>query len=53
MSQVSQPDTIRSEKPENTPESVKYGERIIEEGELITFPNPRPGRRYDVQITLP
>jgi len=32
---------------------VKYGERIIEEGELITFPNPRPGRRYEIQITLP
>ncbi|HEY9908246.1 MAG TPA: preQ(1) synthase [Thermosynechococcaceae cyanobacterium] len=31
----------------------KYGERLIEEGSLITFPNPRPGRRYDVQITLP
>ncbi len=32
---------------------VKYGERDIEEGKLITFPNPRPGRRYDVHITLP
>ncbi|MFM7437704.1 MAG: preQ(1) synthase [Snowella sp.] len=53
MSQVSQTDTILSEQPENTPESIKYGERIIEEGQLITFPNPRLGRRYDVQITLP
>ena len=35
------------------PPTVKYGERIIEEGELITFPNPRPGRRYGIQITLP
>lgn len=35
------------------PPTVKYGERIIEEGELITFPNPRPGRRYEIQITLP
>jgi 7-cyano-7-deazaguanine reductase len=35
----------------NTP--VKYGEREIKEGELITFPNPRIGRRYDIQITLP
>ena len=50
MSQVSQSDTILSE---NTPESIKYGERIIEAGQLITFPNPSPGRRYDVQITLP
>ena len=33
--------------------SEKYGEREIAEGELITFPNPRIGRRYDVKITLP
>ncbi len=33
--------------------SEKYGEREIAEGELITFPNPRIGRRYDVNITLP
>jgi 7-cyano-7-deazaguanine reductase len=32
---------------------VKYGERAIAKGELITFPNPRPGRRYNVTITLP
>lgn len=31
----------------------KYGERQIAEGDLITFPNPRVGRRYDIQITLP
>ncbi|NEN90660.1 MAG: NADPH-dependent 7-cyano-7-deazaguanine reductase QueF [Okeania sp. SIO3H1] len=30
-----------------------YGERNISEGELITFPNPRVGRRYEVNITLP
>ncbi len=35
-----------------TPE-VKYGEREIESGQLITFPNPRPGRRYTISITLP
>ncbi|ESA34356.1 7-cyano-7-deazaguanine reductase [Leptolyngbya sp. Heron Island J] len=34
-------------------DTVKYGERAIEENQLITFPNPRPGRRYDVNITLP
>jgi 7-cyano-7-deazaguanine reductase len=34
-------------------ESIKYGERAIEEGNLITFPNPRPGRIYDISITLP
>jgi 7-cyano-7-deazaguanine reductase len=31
----------------------KYGERLIQAGELITFPNPRVGRRYHIQITLP
>ncbi len=31
----------------------KYGERLIAEGELITFPNPRVGRRYEIHITLP
>jgi 7-cyano-7-deazaguanine reductase len=36
-----------------TPTAVKYGERVIEEGNLITFPNPRPGRRFDIDITLP
>lgn len=34
-------------------EEVKYGERIINEGQLITFPNPRVGRRYNIDITLP
>ncbi|BAC91534.1 preQ(1) synthase [Gloeobacter violaceus] len=34
-------------------EPVKYGERAIEAGQLITFPNPRPGRDYDIHITLP
>ena len=37
----------------NTTEKMKYGEREIAEGELITFPNPRIGRKYDVHITLP
>jgi 7-cyano-7-deazaguanine reductase len=32
---------------------VKYGEREIEQGSLITFPNPRPGRRFTIQISLP
>jgi len=32
---------------------MKYGERQIEAGELITFPNPRVGRRYTINITLP
>jgi len=32
---------------------IKYGERLITEGKLITFPNPRVGRIYEIQITLP
>jgi 7-cyano-7-deazaguanine reductase len=34
-------------------ESMKYGERAIEEGKFITFPNPRIGRKYDIEVTLP
>ncbi|MEN9208194.1 MAG: preQ(1) synthase [Gloeomargarita sp. GMQP_bins_120] len=30
-----------------------YGERLIREAELVAFPNPRPGRRYWIHITLP
>lgn len=32
---------------------MKYGEREIAKVELVTFPNPRIGRRYDIHITLP
>ncbi|CAA9573589.1 NADPH-dependent 7-cyano-7-deazaguanine reductase [uncultured Synechococcales cyanobacterium] len=32
---------------------MKYGERQILEGKLITFPNPRIGRHYTINITLP
>ncbi|GAB4282637.1 MAG: preQ(1) synthase [Oscillatoriaceae cyanobacterium] len=49
MSHTPTPDVaLAAENPE-----LKYGERVIQEGELITFPNPRPGRRYDIHITLP
>ena len=37
----------------STATEMKYGERAIIEGELITFPNPRMGRRYNVSIDLP
>jgi 7-cyano-7-deazaguanine reductase len=37
----------------NDPIEAKYGERLITEGKLTTFPNPRPGRPYQIQITLP
>jgi 7-cyano-7-deazaguanine reductase len=53
MSEIFSPNEIAAKNPDLNPESAKYGERIIEEGQLITFPNPRIGRRYDVQITLP
>ncbi len=36
-----------------TPPEMKYGERAIVEGSLTTFPNPRPGRKYNIDITLP
>jgi len=41
-----------SPEPVVSPET-KYGERLIAEGTLITFPNPRVGRRYTINITLP
>ena len=47
MSNLS-PETLSQPTPE-----IKYGEREIAEGKLITFPNPRVGRRYDINITLP
>ncbi|NEP60654.1 MAG: NADPH-dependent 7-cyano-7-deazaguanine reductase QueF [Symploca sp. SIO2G7] len=39
--------------PELQTSEIKYGERQIAEGKLITFPNPRVGRRYQINITLP
>jgi 7-cyano-7-deazaguanine reductase len=30
-----------------------YGQRAIEEGSLVSFPNPRLGRPYEVSIDLP
>ncbi|MBD2252301.1 preQ(1) synthase [Nostoc parmelioides] len=42
-----------SETVSQPSQEVKYGEREIAEGQLITFPNPRVGRRYDINITLP
>lgn len=39
--------------PSDPTSEMKPGERQILEGQLITFPNPRIGRRYDINITLP
>lgn len=38
---------------EDQTQEIKYGERAIAEGRLITFPNPRIGRVYDINVTLP
>lgn len=45
-SQANAQATVQNDEP-------KYGEREIAEGNLITFPNPRPGRRYTIAISLP
>lgn len=50
---MSQSPVQQQPSPEVEASSVKYGEREIAEGKLITFPNPRIGRRYDISITLP
>lgn len=34
-----------SSNSDSKTDRIKYGERAIEEGKLITFPNPRPGRQ--------
>lgn len=46
------PSAVNTSTRESTQEP-KYGERLIAEGQLITFPNPRPGRRYEIHVTLP
>ncbi|EDZ91835.1 7-cyano-7-deazaguanine reductase [Limnospira maxima CS-328] len=45
---------VKSSETESvTNTELKYGERQITEGQLITFPNPRPGRSYQINIVLP
>jgi 7-cyano-7-deazaguanine reductase len=50
---MTQSPTQQQSSSEVQAHQVKYGEREIAEGELITFPNPRVGRRYTIDITLP
>lgn len=50
---MSQSPTQQQPSPEVQTPQMKYGEREITEGKLITFPNPRVGRRYTINITLP
>jgi len=38
---------------ENTPKEIMYGEREIESGELISFPNPNKNRDYEISIDFP
>ena len=46
--------TSASSAPAPSDIEIKYGERAIQSGSLeTTFPNPRPGRRYTIDITLP
>lgn len=45
--------TIQDTTYTTSAEPVLYGERAIKNGNLITFPNPRPGREYTIRITLP
>lgn len=46
-------DLIPSESELSSNTEAKYGERLIDEGQLITFPNPRIGRRYEIHLVLP
>ncbi len=50
-------DAPRSDRPDMANSDIqtdlKYGERHIREGKLITFPNPRLGGSYTIHITLP
>lgn len=48
---MNQPSLIQ-ETPTSGPD-MKYGERAIAVGTLMTFPNPRVGRPYHIHITLP
>jgi 7-cyano-7-deazaguanine reductase len=45
-------DPVAPGSPERTT-TPPYGQRAIEEGSLICFPNPRAARPYEVSIELP
>jgi 7-cyano-7-deazaguanine reductase len=44
---------VRQNSQDLAKELAKYGEREIQDHQLVTFPNPRPGRPYHIQISLP
>jgi 7-cyano-7-deazaguanine reductase len=45
--------SVQTEEIASKAHKELYGERNILEGQLTTFPNPRLGRRYTVEIELP
>jgi len=53
MSQTIEPTIHLDSTTTATDERVKYGEREIENAQLITFPNPRPGRIYTISVMMP
>ncbi len=50
---VPEPSTQPTPVEPGLDQAQKYGERQIQVGELTTFPNPRIGRHYTINITLP
>ena len=40
-------------KEDDTKEQIMYGEREIETGNLISFPNPNKNRDYEISIDFP
>ena len=40
-------------KEDETRKEIMYGERIIETGSLICFPNPESNRDYEISIDFP
>ena len=40
-------------KEEDTKQEIMYGERKIETGKLICFPNPKTNRDYEISIDFP
>ena len=53
MSQTIEPTIHLDSTVTATDERVRYGEREIENAQLITFPNPRPGRIYTISVMMP
>tara|TARA_Y100001968_G_scaffold116552_1_gene105925 strand:+ start:280 stop:702 length:423 start_codon:yes stop_codon:yes gene_type:complete len=40
-------------KEEDTNKGILYGERVIDTGALISFPNPKINRDYEISIDFP